>query len=76
MVNERIIVTDINNGNVILTSDGIKIIAYDKYRKNLEKEIYMIFSINNDKLLYIFKKIYYAAFKATNFDIKQNPIIK
>lgn len=56
LANERIIATDINNGNVILTSDGIKIIAYDKYRKNLEKEIYMIFSINNDKLLYVFKK--------------------
>lgn len=73
---ERVIVTDIHDGNVILTSDGIKVIDYDKYRKDLEKEVYKIFLINNDKLLYAFGEIYYSAFKDAGFDLKQNPIIE
>lgn len=75
LTKNNILIVDLHEGNIILTSDGMKIIDYDKYRK-VNFDYITLFNLNLQSLLIALRKLLIASTTKIKLDeeISKNKI--
>lgn len=61
LARDLVLVVDLHNRNMILTSDNIVVVDFDKYRREESKSYDVILDINTNALYYAFSKMLNAA---------------
>ena len=75
LAKDLVLVVDLHNRNMILTSDNIVVVDFDKYRREESKSYDAILDINTSALYYAFSKMLNSALKSLGLASANNKLL-
>ena len=75
LAKDLVLVVDLHNRNMILTSDNIVVVDFDKYRREESKPYDVILGINTSALYYSFSKMLNSALKSLGLASANNKLL-
>lgn len=75
LARDLVLVVDLHNRNMILTSDNIVVVDFDKYRREESKSYDAILDINTSALYYSFSKMLNSALKSLGLASANNKLL-
>ena len=75
LAKDLVLVVDLHNRNMILTSDNIVVVDFDKYRREESKSYDVMLGINTSALYYAFSKMLNSALKSLGLASANNKLL-
>ena len=75
LAKDLVLVVDLHNRNMMLTSDNIVVVDFDKYRREESKPYDVMLGINTSALYYAFSKMLNSALKSLGLASANNKLL-